>query len=66
MKVLADKWKNMSEARKRPYEIQAQADNRRYRMEVRPSPCSWRCCSHAGVVKSQEFCIEGHCCQVSK
>jgi len=34
MKVLADKWKNMTEARKRPYEMQAQVDARRYQTEV--------------------------------
>jgi len=34
MKVLADKWKNMSEERKRPYEMQAQNDARRYQTEV--------------------------------
>jgi len=37
MKVLADKWKNMSEAKRRPYEVEAQADARRYQTEVSPS-----------------------------
>jgi len=35
MKVLADKWKNMSAARKQPYERQAEYDARRYQIEVR-------------------------------
>jgi len=34
MKVLADKWKNMSQARKEPYERQAEMDARRYKLEV--------------------------------
>jgi len=34
MKVLAEKWKNMSDERKRPYEMQAQCDARRYQTEV--------------------------------
>jgi len=34
MKVLAGKWKNMSQARKEPYERQAEYDSRRYQLEV--------------------------------
>jgi len=34
MKVLADKWNNMSQARKLPYERQAEYDARRYQIEV--------------------------------
>ena len=38
MKVLADKWKNMSQARKEPYEKQAEFDARRYHIEVNLRP----------------------------
>jgi len=34
MKVLADKWKNLSRERKEPYERQAAVDARRYKLEV--------------------------------
>jgi len=34
MKVLAEKWKNMSQQRKEPYERQAEIDARRYKFEV--------------------------------
>ena len=34
MRVLADKWKNMSQTRKEPYEKQAEYDARRYQIEV--------------------------------
>lgn len=32
--MLADKWKNMSQTRKEPYEKQAEYDARRYQIEV--------------------------------
>ena len=37
--MLADKWKNMSQARKEPYEQQAEMDARRYKLEVYSTPC---------------------------